>query len=108
MNNKSIILHILEHIELIQQFAHEYDSFESFQMDVKGTSACIFHLMQIGELMNMLDVSFKTDHPEVMWQDIINMRHRIVHHYSDINYSIVWLSIQNDLPELLDQMRKLI
>ena len=32
---------------------------------------------------------------------IINMRHRLVHGYFEINRDIVWKTLQEDLPELI-------
>lgn len=36
--------------------------------------------------------------------DIIGMRHRLVHAYFDINLDILWKTVQNDLPLLLAEL----
>ena len=33
--------------------------------------------------------------------DIIGMRHRLVHAYFDINLDIVWRTVEGDLPALI-------
>jgi uncharacterized protein with HEPN domain len=43
--------------------------------------------------------------PWAPWAQIIGMRHRIVHAYFDINYAILWSTVQQSLPELLTQVR---
>ena len=47
-------------------------------------------------------------HPETPWQDIIDMRHHIVHGYFTINSRYVWEVIQNDLPVLRQQVQRYI
>ena len=44
--------------------------------------------------------------PEIPWEDITGMRHRLVHAYFDINLDILWATVQKDLPELLAILRK--
>ncbi|MBN2437601.1 MAG: DUF86 domain-containing protein [Deltaproteobacteria bacterium] len=34
------------------------------------------------------------------WDDIVGMRHRLVHAYFDINLDILWKTIQKDLRPL--------
>jgi len=34
------------------------------------------------------------------WEDIIGMRHRLVHAYFDINLHILWRTVEEDLPAL--------
>ena len=37
----------------------------------------------------------------IPWDDIIGMRHRLVHGYFDINLDILWQTVQEDLPALI-------
>jgi len=46
--------------------------------------------------------------PEIPWEDIIGMRHRLVHAYFDINLDILWATVQEDLPALLTILRKVL
>ncbi len=41
----------------------------------------------------------------IPWQDIISMRHRLVHAYFDINLDILWKTAQEDLPALIAQLQ---
>jgi len=38
--------------------------------------------------------------PSIPWEDIVGMRHRLVHAYFDINLDILWRTVQDDLPPL--------
>ena len=62
----------------------------------------------IGEAAYMLTPAFKAQHPEIPWQDIIHMRHVLVHGYTSISPDDLWLVTQNDVPALKDQIVQLI
>jgi uncharacterized protein with HEPN domain len=40
----------------------------------------------------------------IPWRAIINMRHRLVHGYFDINHDTVWQTLQEDLPALIPML----
>ncbi|MCL1990709.1 MAG: DUF86 domain-containing protein [Defluviitaleaceae bacterium] len=70
--------------------------------------AVVFSLGQIGEHMNKLTSEFKNKYCEIPWKDIISMRHRIVHDYEGVNVDILWESVQEGIPQLLDEINKLL
>ena len=55
----------------------------------------------IGEAAYRLSDESRGEFPRIPWQDIIGMRHRLVHAYFEINIEILWQTINKDLPELL-------
>ena len=42
--------------------------------------------------------------PGIPWPSMIAMRNRLVHAYFSINLDIVWKTVQEDLPGLIDQL----
>jgi uncharacterized protein with HEPN domain len=44
----------------------------------------------------------------VPWRDMQTMRHKLVHDYFDIDLSIVWDTVQRDLPPLAVQVRRVL
>ena len=60
----------------------------------------------IGEAAYQVSQETRQSLPEIPWEDIIGMRHRLVHAYFDINLDILWATVQEDLPALLDILRK--
>ncbi|GHU51181.1 antitoxin [Clostridia bacterium] len=101
MGNKNlfIIKKFLKYIEKI--FAYRGDcEFSEFVADEKLAEACVFNLIQIGELVRRLDDEFKEAHPQIHWGSIYNLRNRIVHDYEGIDFEIIWDIIANDLPAL--------
>ncbi len=47
---------------------------------------------------------YASSHPEVPWEAIYYMRNRIIHGYVSIDYVLVWIVINKDLPELQNQL----
>lgn len=54
----------------------------------------------IGEAAYQLSEETRASIPQMPWEDIIGMRHRLVHAYFDINLDILWRTVQDDLPAL--------
>ena len=60
---------------------------DSFLNDEVLPAAILHHLTVIGEAIGRLSMSMRERHPEVPWQQIIAVRHRIVHAYFDVDGS---------------------
>jgi uncharacterized protein with HEPN domain len=58
------------------------------------------HLQIIGEASNSMSETFKSQHPEIPWQDITDFRNVLVHEYFRIDIDIVWSIVQQELPNL--------
>ena len=72
-------------------------------------NAVIRCLTVMGEASNKVSEETKSRFPDFPWKGIRTMRNRVVHHYYDIDVSIVWKTIIEDLPEAkekLDKMKK--
>jgi uncharacterized protein with HEPN domain len=93
------ILDILECIRRIEEFTSNMD-FELFISDIKTQDAVVRNLEIIGEAVKSLTDEFNAEHPETSWREIGKLRDRLIHHYSGINYDVVWGIIQNDIPKL--------
>lgn len=80
---------------------------EDFLADKRTQQAVILSLLIIGEaatklLQNYSD--FLTRHPDVPWSSMKGMRNRLAHGYFDINLEVVWETVSNALPNLLERM----
>ena len=62
----------------------------------------------IGEAANQISSETQAEIPSLPWRDIIDMRHRLVHAYYDINPDVVWSTIQHDLPFLLNAIQTIV
>ena len=61
----------------------------------------------IGEAASRVTSDTKTDYPKIPWKDIILMRNRLIHGYFDVDISLVWNTVEQDLPELLQMLKKI-
>ena len=92
-----------EAIERIQRYTRGI-SYEAFLKDTMVQDAVVRNLEIIGEAAKGFSVNFRKKHKNIAWQDIAGMRDRLIHHYTGVNWSIVWDVIQAKLPELKDRM----
>lgn len=80
----------------------DFDRDENLQLAVT-------HLLQnIGEAARHLSEETRNAHPEVPWQKIVGMRHKVVHDYFEIDLDIVWQAATSDIPELLTELEKFV
>jgi uncharacterized protein with HEPN domain len=69
--------------------------------DRKLTLALVKDAEIIGEAAYQVAEDARRNLPEIPWDDIVGMRHRLVHAYFDINLDILWKTVQEDLPPLV-------
>jgi uncharacterized protein with HEPN domain len=70
--------------------------------------AAIRSLEVIGEAASQVSAEFRGAHSEIPWRDIIGMRNRLIHAYSNISLDTVWHVLQTKLPELIGTLTPLI
>ena len=99
------VLHILDEIDAIEQFVAG-TSFEEFVADLKTSKAVERSLEIVGEAAKNLSEEFCRNEHGIPWRDIAGIRDKIIHHYFDVDHSIVWDVIQNDLPKLKTVLEK--
>lgn len=62
----------------------------------------------IGEAASRVPTGVRSRHPEIAWPLIVGLRNRLVHAYVDIDKDVVWATIQNDVPILVDQLKAIV
>ncbi len=65
------------------------------------TLALIKEIEIIGEAAYQVSEETRRSLPLLPWEDMVGMRHRLVHAYFDINLDILWQTVQEDIPSLL-------
>jgi len=76
--------------------------------DRKLVLALVKDIEIIGEAAYQVSPTTREQLPGIPWDDIIGMRHRLVHAYFDINLDILWRTVQDDLPPLLEKLREIL
>ena len=103
---KLLIEDILTSAQKIKRYTAAMN-FIQFTVDEKTVDAVARNFEIIGEAANRLPDDFKAQYSDIDWNRIRGFRNRIVHDYFGIDYSIVWNIIENYLPELEVEIRKL-
>lgn len=98
---------ILEQAEEIIDFADDLD-FESFCNDPKTVKAVLYNLAVIGEAARSLLPSILNIYPDLPWEEMRALRNLAIHEYFRVNMETIWLTIREDLPPLIEQVRELI
>ena len=79
--------------------------FVDFCADTRTVDAVVRNLEIIGEASNGISDDKKLLKPQVDWVAIKGLRNRIAHEYFGLSLSVIWAIVQNDLPELVRQLR---
>jgi uncharacterized protein with HEPN domain len=61
----------------------------------------------IGEAASKVTKECREQLSGIPWLNIISMRNRLIHGYFDINLDIVWQTVIQDLPPLIDELEKI-
>ena len=58
----------------------------------------------IGEAASRVSKETREQLTRIPWRAIIGMRNRLIHRYNDINLDVLWYSVQNSIPELIEEL----
>lgn len=106
-DDKDRLKHMLDAALDAREFLGEA-TFEELQSDKKLGNAIVRSLEIIGEAAANVTKTTQSKYPEIEWPVIIGMRNRLIHAYFDINYHIVWQTVKENLPPLLEQLQSIL
>ena len=102
--------HILEAINRIHTYTDDM-VLNEFLKNELVQDAVIRNIEIIGEAAHNIEryhIDFAKTHTEIPWSDVYLMRNRLSHGYFSTDFEIVWRTIETDLPELEQQIQKII
>jgi len=94
--------HILEAIERIEEYVSDLDEI-AFLGNKLVQDAVIRNFEVIGEASNNIEKRFPefvAAHPELPLASAYQMRNAVAHGYFQVDFEILWKTIQRDLPGL--------
>lgn len=65
-------------------------------------------LYNIGEQVYMLSADFKKANSDITWSVVSGLRHRLVHDYEGINWSIIVEVVFDEMDDFVNSIEKLI
>ena len=93
---------ILRAITRIGRYTSDIDRLD-FLSNELVQDAVIRNIEIIGEASKNImraDAVFAAEHVEIPWETMYAMRNRVSHGYEQIDFELVWKTVQNDLPTL--------
>jgi uncharacterized protein with HEPN domain len=102
-----LIRHILDETVFLVAEASSMSE-EQFMVDEKTQRAFARSFEIIGEASKKVPDDFKSAHTEINWTAMARMRDKLIHHYFGVDYSLVWNTVQENIPELERQLKRLI
>lgn len=62
----------------------------------------MFRMIQLSENAKKLSDDYKMTHGDIPWSALSGLRNRIVHDYGNVDLNVVYETLKNDIPELLE------
>lgn len=82
-----------------------HDEFEREEIINLAVTRCI---EIVGEAASHIDVSIRSELPEIEWKQIIGTRVVLAHAYMRITLETLYGIVKNDLPKLIEQLDKIL
>ena len=93
------VRHMIDAIDEIQKILKDL-SYKDFVMDPICVHACVRLFEILGEAANKLSVEYRNEYPDIPFSDVIGMRHKLIHHYFEVDLETLWATYMEDLPHL--------
>ncbi len=106
-SDRNRIQHMLDAANQALKFVQN-TSLSELPNDVPLQHLLVRNLEIIGEAASRITPEFRNAHPEIPWHRLIGMRNRLIHAYFDINMVVVWTTVVQFLPELLDALKSIV
>jgi len=60
----------------------------------------------VGEAANKVSLGTRSELGRIPWTNVVGMRNRLIHGYFDINLDILWATVQDSLPPLIQSLEE--
>lgn len=107
IGDKQRLQHILDAITEIENYTRG-EKFDEFIANSMMQFACVKQLEIVGEAANYITPETKNKFTAIEWQQIIGMRHILVHEYFGIDTKLIWQIIISDIPVLKEKIISLL
>ena len=103
--------HIASAIERAIRYTESMETLAALEQNEQAQDAIVRTLTVIGEAAVKIQKAapeFVAAHPELPWSPMRGIRNKVVHDYFDVAWDVVWDTVKQDLPPLLEQVKSLL
>jgi uncharacterized protein with HEPN domain len=80
--------------------------------DLEENRLLAFALMRcieiVGEAASKVSRESREAFPEIPWVDIVGMRNQLIHVYAEVDLSVLWKTVADDLPSLIPMLEAIL
>jgi len=105
--DREFLLDILEAAKLVVSYVGE-KSKENFLKDIQCQDAVVRRFEIIGEASRRISDDTRDAHPELPWGEMIAMRNVMIHEYDDVDFTVVWETVKNNLSSLIESLERIL
>jgi uncharacterized protein with HEPN domain len=102
-----LLIDIVEHARLVHGRIQKITRAE-FDADIVVQMGIVHLLQIIGEAASKVSEPTRAKFPQVPWNRIVGMRHRIVHEYFRVDPDLIWRTASDHVPPLLVALEPII
>ncbi len=62
----------------------------------------------IGEAATRIPKEDQARYTDISWPEIVSLRNRLIHGYDTVDFDIVWQIVKQDLPGLIESLKKIL
>jgi len=99
--DRGYLIDILESARLAVKYLEDKTENE-FYNDTQSQDAVIRRFEVIGEAARRISDEGQAAYPGLPWMQMIGMRNIMIHEYDNVDMRIVWNTVKNSLPVLID------
>ena len=107
VKNAQRLHHIILAVQRIRRSMNGV-TWEEFAVNEDKQGNVVRCLEIIGEAANHVSEEIRVVNSDIPWASIIGMRNNLVHGYNEVNYRLVWRTVQNDLHVLEDAIPRIL
>jgi uncharacterized protein with HEPN domain len=104
---RDYLQHILAEADFLIEESRRMDA-ESFSRNEMARRAFVRSLEIIGEATKKIPAGFRESHPWVEWTAMAKTRDRLIHGYFNVDYSLLWDTVQDKVPRLREQIQAIL
>jgi uncharacterized protein with HEPN domain len=86
----------------------KHSNYDDFVKNEELKRASVRSLEIIGEAARHIPKELRGKYPNIKWKSIVGIRNKLIHEYFGVDYMILWKTIKEKIPELLETIERII